>query len=457
LEVRIKATPGREAYFDIEDVASDIPMKELPAKEAGGLEGIYVGRYTVKENDAANNVHIRFHIPKNFFSNEKAFSKSTVTMTPHELPRVAEVIGKRPYFNAGLGADRLGGAKLGFISPGVKVTVIGKVGDQYKIHLGETMIGWLPEEFAKLLPQETPLPHALTSSISVTGNGNDDIVNLILTDKVPYTSEQLVSPAAIVVNVYGASSNTNWVTQHLSAENIEQVKWTQVSAEQFQLYITLKQKQHWGYDIAYEGSSLRIKIKRAPKIQDIDKVLKGLKIAIDAGHGGDNNGAIGATGIKEKDVNLSIARHLDSLLKTRGVLTMMTRDSDLNISMTERTDKILSFNPTILVSVHSNSTGETADPENAKGTGVFYRYSGFKSLSDILYSKMLELGLAQFGVTGGFNFSLNAPTQMVNVLVETAFLSNPEDEMKLMDDGFRQRIAGKITEGLEEFVVKSKK
>jgi N-acetylmuramoyl-L-alanine amidase len=69
-----------------------------------------------------------------------------------------------------------------------------------------------------------------------------------------------------------------------------------------------------------------------------------------------------------------------------------------------------------------------------------------------MYAKMLELGLGQFGVVGSFNFSLNAPTQLPNVLIETAFLSNPEDEMKLLDDGFREAIAGKVVAGLEQFV-----
>jgi N-acetylmuramoyl-L-alanine amidase len=65
---------------------------------------------------------------------------------------------------------------------------------------------------------------------------------------------------------------------------------------------------------------------------------------------------------------------------------------------------------------------------------------------------MLELGLDQFGLVGSFNFSLNAPTQLPNVLVETAFMSNPEDEMLLLDDNFRTRIAAQIVKGLQEFV-----
>ncbi|MFZ4620945.1 MAG: N-acetylmuramoyl-L-alanine amidase, partial [Bacteroidota bacterium] len=60
--------------------------------------------------------------------------------------------------------------------------------------------------------------------------------------------------------------------------------------------------------------------------------------------------------------------------------------------------------------------------------------------------------LAEWGVTGNFNFSLSGPTQFPNVLVEVAFLSNPEDEMKLMDPEFHKKAAGKIIDGLEEFV-----
>jgi N-acetylmuramoyl-L-alanine amidase len=69
-----------------------------------------------------------------------------------------------------------------------------------------------------------------------------------------------------------------------------------------------------------------------------------------------------------------------------------------------------------------------------------------------MYDKMLAIGLKQFGVMGSFNFMLNSLTQLPNVLVETAFLSNPEDEMLLLDDGFRNKVAEQIVKGLEEFV-----
>ena len=66
--------------------------------------------------------------------------------------------------------------------------------------------------------------------------------------------------------------------------------------------------------------------------------------------------------------------------------------------------------------------------------------------------KCLLSGLKPFGEVGSFNFTLNSLTQLPNVLVETAFLSNPDDEMLLLDDNFRNKVAEQIVRGLEEFV-----
>jgi len=453
LEVKFKGSPGHTAYFDIEDVESGIPMRELPVKEAGGLGGIYVGRYKVKDADISRGYPITFKLRQSFWSSKKSVSKGRVWIVTDSLPRVAEIIGKRSFLNAGLGTDRLGGAKLGFLPAGVLVKIVGKSGQQYRVHLSDSMEGWLPEEFARLLPPDTPHPHSLTSSISVIGNDSVDVVSVPLSQRLPYLSDQQVSPNAVIVDMYGATSNTNWITHHLSAKGIESVRWNQIAAGQFRLTIELKQRQLWGYDVGYDNNAtLRIKIRRPPVIAFKDSVLAGLTIAVDAGHGGESNGALGATGVFEKDMTLSMARHLQDVLMQRGAKVVMTRTGDEPVSSAERIEKTISSGAQILVSIHCNSTGESADPLSILGTSAYYRYIGYRSLATIMYNKMLELGLGQFGVTGSFNFALNAPTQLPNVLVETAFLSNPEDEMLLLDDMFRTRVAQQVTKGLEEFV-----
>ena len=453
LEVKFKGSPGRKPTFDIDGVESGIPMTELAPGSAAGLSGVYIGRYKVKEQDETRDVPIAFRIRKNFLSSEKAFSKGKVSIIPKELPRVAELTGRRPFLNAGLGADRLGGAKLGTLQSGVRIVVMGKVGDQYRVRLGDEMEAWLPEDFGRLLPPETPQPHSLVGTLGVSGNDKEDIVTVALEQRLPYLSQQTVNPSQIIVDIFGATSNTNWITHQLSGRGVKIVTWNQVAADQYRLTIALNYQQHWGYDIGYDNNAtLRIAIRRPPVVVSPDSLLKGLTIALDAGHGGENIGAYGSTGVMEKFITFSVIQHLDSLLKSKGANVVLTRTTDETISMANRTERVTTSGAKILVSVHANSIGNTSDPELTKGTSAYYRYIGFQPLANIMYGKMLELGLDQFGLVGSFNFSLNAPTQLPNALVETAFLSNPEDEMLLLDDSFRLRIASQIVKGLEVFV-----
>jgi N-acetylmuramoyl-L-alanine amidase len=331
--------------------------------------------------------------------------------------------------------------------------VAGKAGRQYKVRLSDDMIGWLPEDFAQLLPVETPLPRSLAGSISATGNVTEDIVSVSLGQRLPFLSDQIVDPPALVVDIFGATSNTNWITHHRSATGVKSVSWDQVGVDHYRLTIALNNPQHWGFDVRYDqGSNLRIRIRKPPLVANRDSLLAGLIIAVDAGHGGDALGAVGATGLEEKRINLAIATTLRSLLEQKGVRVIMTRTDDTNVGMPERNEAILAGGAQILVSIHCNAGGAGSDAEAVRGTSTYYRHLGYQPLADIMYTKMLELGLNQFGMVGSFNFSLNAPTQMPNVLVETAFLSNPEDEMKLMDENFRASIAEKIVSGLEDFV-----
>lgn len=453
LEVRFKGSPGYEASFSIDGVESGIPMMELPASETRGIEGIYVGRYVMKEDDETTDGAVEFTLRKSFWSSEDATAKGSVTIIPSGLPRVGLIQGERPYLNVGLGGDRLGGAKMGYIEPGVLVEIIGQQGRQYRVRLCESLDGWIPRRFVQLLPVATPLPRSLTGSISVEGYQSVDVVTVGLQKRLPYATDQTVGPATITVDVFGATSNTNWITHQLSAEGIKSVSWDQVGSDHYRLSIVLNSEQHWGYEIGYNaGSNLRIVIRRPPVIASPDSVLYGMLIAVDAGHGGESLGALGATGVQEKDMTLSMASLLDSVFTARGAAVVMVRANDTAISMSDRAQKIIDSRARLLVSIHCNSIGFTSDPEEVSGTATFYRYIGHQRLAETVFHKMIELDLNQFGVVGSFNFSLNALTQLPNVLVETAFLSNPTEEMKLLDISFRRAIAVKIADGVEEYL-----
>jgi N-acetylmuramoyl-L-alanine amidase len=211
------------------------------------------------------------------------------------------------------------------------------------------------------------------------------------------------------------------------------------------VYISLQHQQHWGHQIYYSDNNLIIKIKPQPK----SLLLKDLTIAIDAGHGGRNTGAVGPTGVAEKEITLPIALKLQALLEKEGAKVIMTRTSETFFDNKERILFYRDSTPDLLLSIHLNSS---ADPIHISGTSTFYRYDGFKNLSHAIQKRMLELGLKDCGNNGSFNFMLNSPIEYPNALIETVYLSNPEEEMKILDPVFQEKLSEKIVLGLKDFL-----
>ena len=443
LEVRIKGTPECKADF-----LNGVPMYEQPESVTGGIRGIYTGTYRVSDDDNIVNEVIKFRLINSSGEKVEKISTAKISFLPKSFPRVGITKGDRPALNYGLGTNRLGGAKLNFINPGIKLKINGKIGSQYRILLSENQEAWISENEIDLLSEGHTLPFSLTGSWNVYGDEKYDYVKIGLEEKLPYSTFQEIDPSNIIVDIYGAVSNTNWITQHLSAKEIKNVYYNQIEKDVFRITIELTHKQIWGYSIDYEGNSFVIKIKKQPRVLEIENLI----FALDAGHGGTNLGALGSTGIFEKDINLSVINHLKELLEDYVAKVILTRNSNTLIFNSRRLKSVLEQNADILISVHANSIGYGTHPEKVKGTSTYYKHICYRPLSQFIYDEMLNLGLNAFGNVGSFNFTLNSPTELPNVLVETAFMSNPEDEMKLLDDDFRFLIAEKIVEGVERFL-----
>ena len=136
-------------------------------------------------------------------------------------------------------------------------------------------------------------------------------------------------------------------------------------------------------------------------------------------------------------------------MEHEGAKVIMTRTTEKFVDNKERILFYRDSVPDLLISIHLNSS---ADPIRVTGTSSFYRYIGFRNLSNSIHKRMLELGLKDMGNNGSFNFMLNSPIEYPNALVETLFLSSPEDEMKILDEGFQQQIADKIVQGIKDFL-----
>jgi N-acetylmuramoyl-L-alanine amidase len=360
--------------------------------------------------------------------------------------------GLLPFMEYGIGDDRLGGAKIGYLDSNIVVRIVDSFSTDYKVRLSTYHSAYIAKGSLLLTGKEVnrPVPHNphLSGNIKVYGDTASDYVAISLDDRYPYRSFQLLDPSRVVVDVFGITSNTNWIIQLKSAKEVRNTWYEQVEDDVLRVYIQLKHAQHWGYSLAYDsaGRKLVMRVRRQPPVLDIRK----LRIAIDAGHGGDNSGARGVTSnLLEKDLTVLIAEQLRKAMKAAGVKNVfMTRTTDTSLSMPERITMLRAFDPQLLVSIHLNS----ANSDTVQGTSTYYRYIGFRPLSVAILNRMLTLGLKEFGNVGNFNFSLNGPTDYPNALVEVAFLSNPEDEKKILKPAFRKAVAQKIFLGISDWL-----
>lgn len=359
---------------------------------------------------------------------------------------IGKSAGKLPALLYGLGEDRLGGTKLGYIDTNIFLKVIDSTKDLYQVQLSKYHSAYIEKGYVKHDSVYAIKPNHLTSSFLIKGDSLFDYVNIHLDEHLPYKSWMEIEPSKIMIDLYGFQTNSNWITQLQTAKEIKNVYYNQVEDDVVRVSIELKHAQHWGYSIAYKGNNLVVRIKRQPALLDLKKMV----IAIDAGHGGSNSGA---TGVKrmasEKDLTLLYAKALEKNLRKMGVKKIiMTRSTDTSFDMKDRILFLQEKNPDFLISLHFNSSAN----ETVRGVSTFYRYIGYRPLTQSLLKRMLELKLEEFGNVGNFNFALNAPTDFPNALLEIAFLSNPDDEKKIMDTKFRQDVSRKIILAFQDWL-----
>ena len=440
IQFKVKAFPGANV-----STINKTKLYELPVSQTNGMPGIYQGEYEVKQTDSFLNTRIPVTITDSAGNSITKETNNRVSVMSPLASDVALTKGRLAHLEYGLGDDRLGGAKIGYIDSLIPLRIIGKVGSHYKIQLARSRTAYIPDDVITLMPKGSFAGSSLTNKIYVSGGIGYDYVNVGLFARLPYQSMQLLDPSRIVVDIFGATNNTNWINQLNSAKEISNIDYEQVADDIFRISIQLKHKQHWGYQLYYNGNTLVIKIKRQPK----ELALKNLTIAVDAGHGGTNIGAGGPTGVSEKDLTLAVSLKLQKALEAEGAKVIMTRTTEKFVDNKERILFYRDSMPDLLVSLHLNSA---ADPIHVQGTSTYYRYIGFRPLSQSIYYRMLQLGLKDYGNNGSFNFMLNSPTEYPNALVEMMFLSNPEEEMKILDEKFQQEIAGKIVWGIKDFL-----
>ena len=233
-------------------------------------------------------------------------------------------------------------------------------------------------------------------------------------------------------------------------------------------------------------------LKNAPKLSRM------VTIALDPGHGGEDPGAVGRGGSYEKNVVLAIAKRLKVKIDSQpNMRAYLTRDADFFVPLHVRVQKARQVQADLFISIHADAFIETT----ARGSSVFAlsdkgasstaaRWlankensadliggvnikNHDKQLASVLLdlsttaqiSDSLKLGVALLGEIGGVNrlhkgaveqagFAVLKAPDIPSVLIETAFISNPEEEAKLNDNNYQNQMAEAILKGINRYFSK---
>ena len=233
----------------------------------------------------------------------------------------------------------------------------------------------------------------------------------------------------------------------------------------------------------------------APSPAEAQRINRLVIVALDPGHGGEDPGAVGPTGLREKDVVLAIARQLrDHLNALPGMRAMLTRDGDYFVPLGERVRKARRVQADLFVSIHADAfmrreargasvfalseSGATstaarwmADKENASDVvgGVNLAARDAQVLRTLLdmsttaqIKDSLKVGrevLSHIGRVGRLHkrsveqagFAVLKAPDIPSILVETAFISNPEEEKLLADPEYQARLVDALANGIRRY------
>ena len=371
------------------------------------------------------------------------FSTTLKVRPAHSFPLIETVEDFVPA-SYSLGNVRLGGPYLNEFPKGVRFVTSGKFGKNYQVQLSRTDVAYINEKYVIECEPGMPKPSYNISSIGIKPDSTTEIVSIPWPEPVPYAIIPEPDQNRIRITLYGVHSNSTWITQREGLELIDHVSWQQRDAETYDIYVNLVDNNIWGYDLEQHDRYLLFRIKYPP-------IRNNIRIAVEAGHGGEWNwGAVGLSGLKEKDVNLDTAEKVRDMLIKMGYDVVEIRPEDTAPTLRERWLLTDSLQADIFVSIHANAGGNGY--LSVDGTSTYYHNPFWRDFAEIGYEKLRELPLDEFGMVGSFNYMMCRMSQRPSMLVEQAFMSHAEDEDKLADPAFRIKIAQKIAEAVNEYI-----
>lgn len=324
--------------------------------------------------------------------------------------------------------------RMGHLAKDTLLIVDGKKGDFYRVYLSPTKIGWIDKKYVAKTLDANGL--SVSANLATFYNIDDKTVpNLSLyraafTHNLPY--EVIDKPNELTINIFNVA-NVKDETLVLRVAKSERIK----------------------YSTQFNNGDFVLLLKNMPHSTGLP--LSGLNIVLDAGHGGSEKGAIGVFRDYEKDFNLAITKELKRMLEAQGANVYLTRVSDVEVSLDERSKFAKAHDADIFLSVHMNAVPQGADPNARSGSSVYYYNESAKSLANSVKDGLVAgLSTNDDGVHQE-SFAVLRHSDYLGVLAEVCYMVNPTDSLLYKSEDFVLNAAKSISEGVVNYYAISDK
>ena len=464
----VRATPGGrvDAYLGRQKIAL-VPAARAPRAVNRGLDAaygssyqrrgrfpadLYCGFYTVSPADRWHSVRPRFVLSK---AGRTLSLTGRASLNTIEQPDPAQTAHDDTVVRLGPGQ-----ARTTPLPAGVRLLVDGWQGNSMRCLLAPGRHVWILKEDLQLENIRSVAPSSPVRTVNIKDEPGGVRVSLPLSQRLPYQIEQQLVPNRLVLRIFGATADTDWITPARPVTEsgpLDHITWRQPEDRVYEMTAHLKSNRQWGFWASYEENDLVLHVKDAPHLMPDSAPLAGLRVCVDPGHGGEETGAMGPSGIKESTVNLAIALKLKELLERDGAHVVMTRQTDSEgPSLASRVETAVRKKCDLLLSVHNNALPDGRDPWAEHGTSSYWYHPQAIELARTLKKALVEeAGFPDYG-TYYQNLALCRPSQMPAVLVEVGFMINPDEYAQLLDPRVQDRAAAGLLKGIREYFTSTK-
>lgn len=345
----------------------------------------------------------------------------------------------------------------------------------------ETMLKYKKDEVREMKSATVLSPDKNLLAVDFKETNTETKVYVSAKDNITYKYFTLDNPDRLVIDTYGTNINENTNPFMIKTSKIVQkfrsgtIEKTETSPEGIRLVFELKTKikvvdnkksdKNIVFALTVDKNAMVVASTTnsnplasltiiQPPLNNtyVPKKTNGkYLVVVDPGHGGNDPGAVGPSGTREKDVTLAVSYFLRKILMENGISVIMARGDDSEIELQPRVDIANNNNADLFVSIHCNAL----DGNSPMGVETYYRTPQSVDFAKSIHKNMIQtLGTPDRGARGDRNLFVIRKTTMPSVLVEIGYISNKIEEANLANATHQKKVAQAVYKGIKEYLGK---